>query len=75
MRGEKYSKIVFNPASEQAREQWLDKLALACDSDESDDEYEAEEKAAPSDVASSAKEFDARQIIRMDGEEDTEREV
>ena len=57
------------------REQWLDKLALACDSDESDDEYEAEEKAAPSDVASSAKEFDARQIIRIDGQEDTEREV
>jgi hypothetical protein len=75
LRGEKCSKILFNPASEQIREQWLDKLALACDSDESDDEYEAEEKAAPGDVASSAKEFDARQIIRMDGQEDNEREV
>ena len=75
MRGEKCSKIIFHPASEAMREQWLDKLALACDSDESDDEYEAEEKAAPSNVARSAKEFDARQIIRMDGQEDSEREV
>jgi hypothetical protein len=75
VRGEKCSKIIFHPASEAMREQWLDKLALACDSDESDDEYEAEEKAAPSNVARSAKEFDARQIIRMDGQEDSEREV
>lgn len=73
--GEKCTKILFHPASEETRESWLDQLALACDSDESDDEYEMEEKARPDDVASSAKEFDAREIIAVDGQEDTEREV
>ena len=53
----------------------MDMLALACDSDESDDEFEADEKAPASDVASSAKEFDARQIIRSDDQDDKEREV
>ena len=32
-------------------------------------------KALPGNVARSAKEFDARQIIRVDGQDDKEREV
>ena len=32
-------------------------------------------KAPPGDVARSAKEFDARQIIRVDGQDDKEQEV
>ena len=75
LRGEKCSKIIFHPTNEQSRERWLDALALACDSDESDDEYEVEKKALPDDVASSAKEFDAREVIALDGQDDTEREV
>ena len=75
LRGEKCSKIVLHPSNEETREHWLDQLAIACDSDESDDEYEVEPKANASDVASSAKEFDARQIISANGQDDTEREV
>ena len=75
LKGEKYTKIIFHPANDVIRESWLDRLALACDSDESDDEYEVEQKARPDDVASSAKEFDAREIIIVDGQDDVEREV
>jgi hypothetical protein len=75
LRGEQYSKVVIHPTDASVRESWLDQLALACDSEESDDEYETDEKARPDDVAASAKEFDAKQVISLDGQKDTEREV
>lgn len=75
MRGEQYTSIYIHPTDAPTREQWLDALALACDSDESDEEYEPDEKARPDDVVASAKEFDAKQVVTSDGDEDSEREV
>ena len=73
VRGEQYNKVIIHPANEATREEWLDKLALACDSDESDESDEEEEKAPADDVVASAKEYDAVQLLSS--EETEEREV
>lgn len=73
VRGEQYNKVIVHPANEATREEWLDKLALACDSDESDESDEEEEKAPADDVVASAKEYDAVQLLSS--EETEEREV
>ena len=73
VRGEQYNKVIIQPANEATREEWLDKLALACDSDESDESDEEEEKAPADDVVASAKEYDAVQLLSS--EETEEREV
>jgi hypothetical protein len=76
LRGEQFISIYIHPPDASTRERWLDALVLACDSDESDDEHESDEKAQPDDVVASAKEFDAKQVMpSSQGDGDNEREV